>query len=121
MLTQFNSYHLLVHMHVLERWLQYLSVDKMMPQELKLKIKQVFNDEYCCAVLPKIFLVSKDERGELLDNADKLLVYLEYPKNRRNLLIKYSVKLLGFRNTCFILSILKRVRYSQLKGKTRKK
>lgn len=121
LLTQFNSYHLLVHMHVLERWLQYLSVDKMMPQELKLKIKQVFNDEYCCAVLPKIFLVSKDERGELLDNADKLLVYLEYPKNRRNLLIKYSVKLLGFRNTCFILSILKRVRYSQLKGKTRKK
>ncbi len=97
---------------ILANWLAYLQKNNGMSEELKADIKRRFNDEVCCSVLPRIYFAKGEDRKILLLKAETIKEYLKYPFNGVNALVALSVRTVGLKVTCRILSRLKHIKYS---------
>ncbi len=108
LITQFNSDNLFLFIEVLKEWIDYLSKDSICTG-IKEKILRRINDEFCCALLPKIYYADCPERERLLKEIATIEVYLDYPFNLRNKCIGYLYKIFGRRFACQFLNISKRI------------
>lgn len=97
---------------VMYEWLEYLKNDNLLDEGLKKMIMRRLNDEYCCALVPKIFFAKGRERKKLIEKGKRLRVYFMYPYNFVNRLISIVDRVFGFEFTCYCLCFIKKRRYN---------
>jgi len=66
---------------------------------------------YSLDILPSIYYIrDKSVRKEVLDKAKSLCCYIEHLESFWGKLLRISVKIVGFENTCCLLNLMKRIK-----------
>ncbi len=110
LLNTFSYKQEVVFSDVMYEWLGYLKRNIALDNELKKLIIRRLNDEFCCALLPKIYYAEGEQRADLLEKSKRLEEYFKYPFNMTNRLIGIYEMIFGLRATCRVLSVLKRIK-----------
>lgn len=110
LLNTFSYKQEVVFSDVMFEWLTYLEHNESLDEELKKLIKRRLNNEFCSALLPKIYYAEGEQRTDLLEKCKRLEEYFKYPFNTTDKLIGIFESIFGLRATCRVLSVLKRIK-----------
>jgi hypothetical protein len=93
----------------LEEWRTYLNNCDLDPTLIH-QIRATHAEELCHGVLAYIYLVDRSKRQELIRKSSQFVAYLAYNPSKECTLIRKSIRLIGMKQTCFLLGIIKKIR-----------